>query len=160
MQFLPSGNAVLGMFNRFSGRGSAFFAIIAVDTGQELHRSNFLPEYSEQTIISPDESFVACLTRTRIRIYPLRERFTEPLATLQTGTTLHFTDIAFHPSGKYLAATGNDRTVHFYDTKTWEIARTFTWQIGKMRSIAFSPDGATAAAGSDDRKVIIWDVDL
>jgi WD40 repeat protein len=72
----------------------------------------------------------------------------------------HFTGVAFHPSGRYLAATSNDATVKLYDTNTWEVARTFTWNIGRMRSIAFSPDGALAAAGSDTGKVVVWDVDL
>ena len=72
----------------------------------------------------------------------------------------HFTGIAFHPSGKYLAATSNDETVKLYDTATWEVARTFIWNIGRMRSVAFSPDGALAAAGSDKGKVVVWDVDL
>jgi WD40 repeat protein len=40
------------------------------------------------------------------------------------------------------------------------VARTFTWDIGRMRSIAFSPDGALAAAGGDTGKVVVWDVDL
>ncbi|WP_162672831.1 hypothetical protein [Gemmata massiliana] len=64
------------------------------------------------------------------------------------------------PSGKYLAATSNDATVKVYDTTTWELSRTFTWNIGRMRSIAFSPDGALAAAGGDAGKVVVWDVDL
>lgn len=72
----------------------------------------------------------------------------------------HFTGIAFHPSGRYLAATSNDATVKLYDTTTWEVARTFTWDIGRMRSIAFSPDGTLAAAGSDTGKVVVWDVDV
>jgi|SRR5579883_278889 len=72
----------------------------------------------------------------------------------------HFTGMAFHPSGRYLAATSNDKTVKFHDTTTWEVTRTFTWNIGKLRSIAFSPDGTLAAAGSDTGKVVVWDVDL
>lgn len=47
-----------------------------------------------------------------------------------------------------------------YDTETWELAKIFTWDTGRMRSIAFSPDGMLAAAGSDSGKVVVWDVDL
>jgi WD40 repeat protein len=72
----------------------------------------------------------------------------------------HFTAIAFHPSGKYLAATSNDTTVKLYDTITWQVARSFAWDVGRLRSVAFSPDGALAAVGGDKGKVVVWDVDL
>jgi WD40 repeat protein len=72
----------------------------------------------------------------------------------------NLTGLAFHPSGRYLAATSNDATVQLYDTTTWQVAKTFTWEIGRMRSIAFSPDGTLAAAGSDGGKVVVWDVDV
>jgi WD40 repeat protein len=84
----------------------------------------------------------------------------QPVATMKNDQNRNFTGIAFHPSGRYLAATSNDATVKLYDTTTWEVARTFTWDIGKMRSIAFSPDGTLAAAGSDSGKVVVWDVDF
>lgn len=71
----------------------------------------------------------------------------------------HVTGIAFHPSGRYLAATGT-HAVKLYDTTTWEVARTFAWKIGRTHSVAFSPDGTLAAVGSDRGKVVVWDVDL
>ena len=80
--------------------------------------------------------------------------------TLTNDTLSHFTAIAFHPSGQYLAATSNDETVKFFSTATWQEAKRFTWEIGKMRSVAFSRDGMLAAAGSDSGKVVVWDVDL
>jgi WD40 repeat protein len=81
-------------------------------------------------------------------------------AEVKNDNRRHFTGIAFHPSGRYLAATSNDATVKLYDTTTWKLAKTYTWDIGRMRSIAFSPDGTLAAAGSDSGKVVVWDVDL
>jgi WD40 repeat protein len=82
------------------------------------------------------------------------------LAKLRNDGLKSFTSLAFHPSGRYLAATSNDATVKLYDTETWQVAKTYTWDIGKMRSIAFSPDGTLAAAGSDTGKVVVWDVDV
>jgi WD40 repeat protein len=84
----------------------------------------------------------------------------QPFFSTKNDQKRNVTDVAFHPSGRYLAATSNDATVKLYDTTTWEVARTFTWDIGRMRSIAFSPDGTLAAAGSDKGKVVVWDVDL
>lgn len=72
----------------------------------------------------------------------------------------HYTGLAFHPSGQYMAATSNDATVTFFDTQTFTEARAFTWKIGRLRSVAFSPDGALAAVGSDKGQVVVWDVDL
>jgi WD40 repeat protein len=159
MFFLASGDQVLGV-HKDPRRSDAWFAIYAVDSGEVVHRSAPLPEYSDETILSPDDSLLACLTRVRIRVYPVRKLFREPLAVLQNDVNRHFTGLAFHPSGRYLAATSNDATVKLYDTTTWEIARTFTWNVGRMRSVAFSPDGTLAAAGSDSGRVVVWDVDL
>jgi WD40 repeat protein len=79
---------------------------------------------------------------------------------LRNDTTKLITGLAFHPSGRYLAATSNDATVKLYDTETWKVAKVFTWEIGRMRSVAFSPDGMLAAAGGDKGQIIVWDFDL
>jgi WD40 repeat protein len=79
---------------------------------------------------------------------------------IQNDSPRRFTSIAFHPSGRYLAATSNDATVKLYDTETWQVAQTFSWNIGRLRSVAFSPDGNLAAAGSDTGKIVVWDVDV
>jgi WD40 repeat protein len=142
-------------------RDYQFRIVVAVTaTGDDIRQTDPLADEVRHWILSPDAACVACLTTVWVRVYPLRERFTEPLATLRNDNRKEFTDIAFHPSGKYLAATSNDATVKLYDTTTWDVARTFTWDIGKMRSVAFSPDGTLAAAGSDKGKVVVWDVDL
>jgi WD40 repeat protein len=108
---------------------------------------------------SPDRGLIAGIRTIRLTILSAAD-LTKPLATLKNNVQRDFTDLAFHPSGRYLAVTSNDETVKLYDTATWQIARTFTWKIGRMRSIAFSPDGALAAAGSDSGKVVVWDVDV
>jgi WD40 repeat protein len=88
------------------------------------------------------------------------EEITAPAKVIRNHNPRHFTALAFHPSGQYLAATSNDTTVKLYDTSTWQLARTFTWNIGRLRSIAFSPDGMLAAVGSDTGRILVWDVDL
>ncbi len=75
-------------------------------------------------------------------------------------TPKEFTGLAFHPSGRYLAATSNDGTVKLYDTFTWKVVQRFDWDIGRLRSAVFSPDGMLAAAGGDDGKIVVWDLDL
>jgi WD40 repeat protein len=86
--------------------------------------------------------------------------FNAPARAVRNDGRKHFTGAAFHPSGRFLAATSNDTTVKLFDADSLEVVKTFTWDIGKLRSIAFSPDGALAAAGSDSGKVVVWDVDL
>jgi WD40 repeat protein len=112
----------------------------------------------EQFVISPDASQLVGRIGSSLLAWNANNLGATPQKI--RGGKLHFTGIAFHPSGRYLAATNNDQTVKLYDTTTWELAKTFTWDIGRMRSIAFSPDGALAAAGSDTGKVVVWDVDV
>lgn len=96
---------------------------------------------------------------SRLFVWDAGDLAREP-AEVKNDSRKHFTGIAFHPSGKYLAATSNDATVKLYDTTSWQVAKTYTWEIGRMRSVAFSPDGTLAAAGSDTGKVVVWDVDV
>jgi WD40 repeat protein len=117
------------------------------------------PEPGTEWAVSADGTLVATALTNRVTVVAA-ENCAEPLAELKNDGRKHFTGIAFHPSGKYLAATSNDETVKLYDTNTWEVAHTLTWKVGRMRSIAFSPDGALAAAGADKGQVVVWDVDL
>jgi WD40 repeat protein len=50
--------------------------------------------------------------------------------------------------------------VKLSDTVTWKMVRAFDWDVGRLRSIAFSPDGMLAATGGDKGKIVVWDVDL
>ena len=160
--FLPGDGEFIRLKREGQGRGDQKFRIVAHETttGNEVRESNPLAAEVREWLISPDGSLVACWYTVWVHVYPLHEPFTKPLATLRNDNRKEFTGIAFHPSGRFLAATSNDATVKLYDTTTWEVARTFTWDIGRMRSIAFSPDGNLAAAGSDTGKVVVWDVDI
>ncbi|HEY8506218.1 MAG TPA: WD40 repeat domain-containing protein, partial [Gemmataceae bacterium] len=73
---------------------------------------------------------------------------------------LHFQALAFTPDGRFLGTASNDETARFWDTRTWEVATTFTWKIGRMLDIAFAPDGLRAAASGSSGKVVVWDVDI
>jgi WD40 repeat protein len=163
--FLPDGNR-FAMIEWWAGIGSEFGPRIVtrdlhsgktVAVFQQANRDRHRP--CEYPVSSADRRWVAARSAGRIAVYQ-SEAFAAPPKLIKNDGRKHFTGIAFHPSGRYLAATSNDETVKLYDTTTWEVARTFTWDIGRMRSIAFSPDGALAAAGSDKGKVVVWDVDL
>jgi WD40 repeat protein len=107
---------------------------------------------------APDgERFVTCRTNA-LTIWDAAT-LTPARRDVRSDNRSRLTGLAFHPGGKYLAVTSNDRTVKLYDTTTWELARSYTWDIGKMRGVAFSKDGTLAAAGSSEGKIVVWDFD-
>ncbi|QJW97468.1 WD40 repeat domain-containing protein [Frigoriglobus tundricola] len=140
-------------------RGVFRYVTRSLKTGEELVSVEG-PEIGDfPPVVTPDGRFLAGLQNACVIVLSV-EDFSKSAATLRNDNRKYFTNIAFHPSGRYLGATSNDATVKLFDTTTWEVARTFTWDIGRMRSIAFSPDGVLAAAGSDTGKVVVWDVDI
>jgi WD40 repeat protein len=114
---------------------------------------------AEQLTVAPGGETIVTRANRRLYVFDLLTA-DAPARELKNDNRKHFTGIAFHPSGKYLAVTSNDETVKLYDSTTWDVAHTFTWKIGQIRSVTFSADGTLAAAGSDTGKVVLWDVDL
>ena len=138
-----------------------WFETVSLSTGAEGRRSNLLAEACDDDgALSPDGAWLATFRLTRVSVYPTSSAFTKPTIVLKNNGRQSFTSLAFHPSGRYLAATSNDTTVKLYDTATWTVAQTFTWNVGRLRSVAFSPDGSLAAVGNDTGKIVVWDVDL
>jgi WD40 repeat protein len=113
----------------------------------------------DQLLIAPNGSWLVVRAGPSLLVWDCDDLDRKPRK-VGYSSPKHITGIAFHPSGQYLAATSNDTTVKLYDTATWRLARTFTWNIGRLRSVAFSPDGTRGAVGSDTGKVVVWDVDL
>jgi WD40 repeat protein len=72
----------------------------------------------------------------------------------------HYKSAAFSPNSEILATAGNDSTVRFYNTSTWQLSTEFTWKIGQVVDVLFAPDGLTAIASGRNGKIIVWDVDL
>lgn len=139
--------------------GGPRLVVRANESGRMLRRSPVLPAYPSWCAFWPASGLLACATRSAIHLHLLDGPPTaEP--TIRNHSGRHFTGVAFHPSGRWLAATSNDATVKLYDTETWRVATTYTWNVGRLRSVAFSPDGQLAAVGSDTGKVVVWDVDL
>jgi hypothetical protein len=112
-----------------------------------------------QLLFTPDGSKLAARSGRAVLVWDAANLDTKPQKALNDSPS-HFTGLAFHPSGRFLAATSNDATVKLYDTETWTVSKTYSWKIGKLRSVAFSPDGLLAAAGSDTGRIVVWDVDL
>ena len=66
-------------------------------------------------------------------------------------------DAAFTPDGRLLA-TAAGRTVRLWDVVAAREIERYDWQVGAVRSVAFSPDGMTAAAAGHKKAIVIWDV--
>lgn len=112
----------------------------------------------DSVAVSPDGAVVAGRAGANLLVWPASLNGEPVLA--RNDNRKHFTGFAFHPSGKYLAATSNDTTVKVFEAETLAVARTYTWGVGKLKSVAFSADGSLAAAAGEGGQVIVWDVDL
>lgn len=107
----------------------------------------------------PDGTQLVSTHEMTLMAWPVPE-LAEPPLKVRNDSRKHFTGLAYHPDGRHLFATSNDTTVHVFDTHTWERAGRFTWNLGRLRSVAVSPDGTLAAAGGDKGEVVVWDVDV
>jgi WD40 repeat protein len=152
-----SGGARFVLFEWVRMRG-VFLVTRETVTGTTVSESGHFDHY-DHPVASDDGRWIAAREGNRVAIFHGVHFADKPIVLKNDGRP-HFTGLAFHPSGRYLAATSNDATVKLYDTETWSVAKVFTWEIGRMRSVAFSPDGMLAAAGSDKGRVIVWDFDL
>lgn len=127
-------------------------------TGQVLSEVAGSGYHFHCPVLSADHRLVAARWGIWVAIFQLGD-FRARSVTFRNDSRQHFTGLAFHPGGRYLAATSNDATVKLYDTTTWKLAQSFDWDIGRLRSVAFSPDGMLAAAGGDRGRIVVWDVD-
>lgn len=144
----------------FAVRGNEGRAVTyAAATGERVGTSGKINYGFGGIVLAPDGSRLLVYDTNHIDVYPLTADAGMQVRVRNDGRK-HFTSVAFHPSGRYIAATSNDATVKLYDTTNWREARAFTWQLGRLRSVCFSPDGTLAAAGSDKGQVVVWDVDL
>ncbi|VTR96509.1 xre family transcriptional regulator : Uncultured bacterium genome assembly Metasoil_fosmids_resub OS=uncultured bacterium PE=4 SV=1: WD40 [Gemmata massiliana] len=113
----------------------------------------------DQLLFSPDGASLVVRGGPSLLVWDARDLTRKPQKIRGAGKG-HFTGLAFDPTGRYLAAASNDRSVNVYETATGGLARSFSWDIGRMRSVAFSLDGLLMTAGSDVGQIVLWDIDL
>jgi WD40 repeat protein len=160
--FLPDGRTavILELEQKSRPYGWNLFLVAReLATGRELWTSPPNEDGPRSPTLSADGRLLAAWHTKHLTVWRTDDLDRPPVRLKNEGRK-YYTDIAFHPSGRYLAATSNDTTVKLYETTTWQTARTFAWEIGRLRSVAFSADGCRAAVGSDKGKILIWDVDL
>lgn len=141
-------------------RGRSYrYVVRSGTTGAVLAEAPASDWFSERDAVSADGRWLAAQHTTRLRVWRLDDLAAPPVER-DSGSKKNFTDLAFHPSGRVLAVSGNDGLVRYYDPETGQVARSFDWKLGKMVGVAFSPDGALAAAGTDTGRIVVWDVDV
>lgn len=127
-------------------------------TGRNNHGKGIYPYgYSPSLLFAPDSRVLVGINDMSLLVWQV-PNLGEPRL-IRNDSRKDFTAIAFHPTGRHLYAASNDETVHVFDAATWERIGRFTWQIGKLKSLAISADGMLAAAGGEHGEVVIWDVD-
>lgn len=141
------------------GEGRFRLAVRAADDARLLRASpNYAFNYNQALSASPVSELIVVQDAAQLRVYR-SDDLTAPPRVLKNERRKHFTGVAFHPGGRYLAVTSTN-TVRLFDPASLEVAKTFTWNAGKMRSVCFSPDGSLGAAGTDAGTVVVWDMDL
>jgi WD40 repeat protein len=112
----------------------------------------------DELLFSPDSTQLVAVHEMTLIAWPVPE-LGEPRM-IRNDSRKHFTSACYHPSGRYLLVSGNDESVHVFDTTSWERVARYHWKIGRLRAVAVSPDGTLAAAGTDKGEVIVWDLDF
>lgn len=157
--YLPAGDRFAALEVIYRTGGTSHFTVRADATGDVLETVLVPSAEPTQIRASPDGSSLVVRCGQVFYVWDAQD-FARPPVRVQNDNRKHFTCVAFHPSGRFLAATSRDETVKLFDARTWKVARTFTWDVGKLHSVCFSPDGTRAAVGSATGKIVVWDVDV
>lgn len=159
LAYFPAGDRFASLELTYRTGGTSRFTIRGDATGDVLTTVPVPSSEPTQIRASPDGSAVVVRCGQVFNVWDATD-FARPPVRVANDNRKHFTCVAFHPSGRFLAATSRDATVKLFDARTWTVARTFTWDVGKLHSVCFSPDGTRAAVGSATGQIVVWDVDV
>ncbi len=137
---------------------STAVTLLGPNTGEVVRHVTSLSEAVPALAVSPDGALLAIAAGTGLVLCELSTG--RRLGEARSQGRKHFTDVAFHPSGRALAASSNHQTVRVFDAASMAELAAFDWEVGPVRRLAFAPDGQRAAAAGKTGRVVIWDVDL
>jgi WD40 repeat protein len=148
-------------FAMFTGEGEESITwrleIRAVATAALLITGSYPYSYAGKLAFHPQGEQIVGLNDMTLLAWPLPDGGEPRL--LRNDSRKHFTALAYHPNGRQLFVTSNDKTVHVFDTQTLDRINRYTWQLDQLSTIALSADGTLAAAGSANGDVVVWDLE-
>jgi WD40 repeat protein len=103
-----------------------FYVIRDACTGAVLSEAPAKKPLFNDPVQSADKRWIAARRGACVDVYRADDLDAE-YRQFHNDSRKEFTGLAFHPSGRYLAATSNDGSIKFYDTGTWKVARSFDW---------------------------------
>ncbi|EJD44391.1 WD40 repeat-like protein [Auricularia subglabra TFB-10046 SS5] len=144
----------------FIGSSSKDRTIRLWDTASRACVATFDGDVAASIRFSPDGvRFAAWSGFGPVRIWNISSRKIETQIHCDDYDMSPCADLAFSPSGKYLATRTEDGTVYIWDTLTWRpVGLPRTGHARRMFFVAFSPDGRTLVAGSEHESICIWDL--
>lgn len=130
-----------------------------VESQKELHRLELgKGRYTYQVLLSPDgrRVYLASGTVSCWDVETGRE-----LLSLKANTNLGC-GIALAPEGRLILASGADRSIRLFDTRTGKELGRFEGHLGSgyyPYRLVFSPDGRRVLSAGNDSMVRLWDVE-
>jgi WD40 repeat protein len=143
-------------------QGNRFGSIQAWDV-EKRERRHF-PRYGnreiDRLVVSPDGTTMAAVTCFHPQVLRLpdctplpgwRDWCIRPLGDSRLGA-------AYSHDGRWLATTTHAGQICLWDTRSFEVARTFETTPRSSKTLAFSRDGRWLASGDDFGRLRLWDV--
>lgn len=139
--------------------GCKRFYLLAADTFEERAGASprALSTGTFALAFSPDGRFLAYSAGRDLFV---RDVPGEREAAVLSLPTKHFMDVAFTPNGQSLLTVSKEGAVKVYSTASWELERSFDWDLGPLRAVTVAPDGTRAAAAGDAGRVVVWDLEV